>query len=208
MLLVILLKLKTDRDMEDVFSTGGQAATMDLPQFDALYRQYHQAVYANITKMVKQPEAAEDLLQEVFLALWENRLQLDAGRVPGWLFVVSYNKSVTFLKKKLKEPAPLHDDAELEANEDSSEEEALYRLRLSIVEEAVSQLPARKKEVFRLCRFEGRSYDEVADILGISTASVKDYLKQSTRFIRDYVTTRNATLDAARIGLLILYINA
>jgi RNA polymerase sigma-70 factor (family 1) len=181
-----------------------------LQHFDTLYQQYHQAVYANISKMVRQQEAAEDILQEVFMALWENLPQLDTERVPGWLFVVSYNKSISWLKKKLKEPAIVLQDAaaELQAPEDTAEEEAIYRLKLSIVEEAVSRLPERKKEVFRLCRFEGRSYDEVAGMLGISAASVKDYLKQSTRFIREYVTTHHTALDAAGATLLILYISA
>jgi RNA polymerase sigma-70 factor (family 1) len=191
--------------MEDVFTT-----TNSLAHFDALYQQYHQAVYANIAKMVRQPQTAEDILQEVFLALWENRAQLDADRVAGWLFVVSYNKSASWLKKKLKEPAILLQEVahNIQALDDTAEEEALYRLKLSIVEEAVSRLPERKKEVFRLCRFEGRSYDEAAELLGISAASVKDYLKQSTRFIRDYVTRHHGTLDAAGAGLLLLYITA
>ena len=53
--------------------------------------------------MVHRSQAAEDdILREVFLALWENRHKLEPVRVSGWLFVVSYNNA-TYLKK-LKEP--------------------------------------------------------------------------------------------------------
>jgi RNA polymerase sigma factor (sigma-70 family) len=162
----------------------------DLAHFDRLYHQYHQAVYANIYKMVCRQQCAEDLLQEVFLAFWENRRSLDAERVAGWLFVVSYNKAASYLKKQLKEANLLVPVINLSNDIIVPEQpdERLYQLRLSVVEEAINHLPARKKEVFRLCRFEGRSYDEVAALLGISVVSVKDYLKQSTQFIRKYIS--------------------
>ncbi len=179
----------------------------DLEHFDRLYRQYHQAVYANIYKMVSRQQCAEDLLQEVFLALWENRRSLDPQRVAGWLFVVSYNKAASYLKKQLKEASLLIPAINLPDNIAAPDQpdEQLLRLRLSVVEEAIDHLPARKKEVFRLCRFEGRSYDEVAALLGISVVSVKDYLKQSTQFIRKYISLHYPHVEATTTGLLLTY---
>lgn len=178
------------------------ADQIDLDNFDALYHQYHQAVYANIWKIVKQHEAAEDILQEVFLALWENREKLDAAKVAGWMFVTSFNKSIKYLKQKEREKLRT---TELYQEEPLNEE--LYTFRLSIVEEAVNHLPERKKEVFRLCRYEGKSYDEVAHILGISVTSVKDYLKQSTRFIKDYISHHQAESLATGASLFFLYLS-
>ena len=181
--------------------------TVNLSWFNNLYRRYHQAVYANICKMVHQPQAAEDILQEVFLALWNNRHKLNTEQVAGWLFVVSYNKAISFLKKKLREPAILlHNDALPEPVAfTESTDDVLYDIRLSIVEEAISHLPARKKEVFRLCRFEGKSYDEVAVLLGISVASVRDYIKQSSQFIRKYVSRHYPHAEAAALSLWMIY---
>ena len=180
----------------------------DLADFDSLYYRYYQAVYANIYKMVNQQQCAEDILQEVFLSLWENRKSLDMEKVAGWLFVVSYNKAATSLKKKLKEPAILVQEAGLPDTMllPAETDEQLYQLRLSVVEEAINHLPARKKEVFRLCRFEGRSYDEVAELLGISVMSVKDYLKQSTQFIRKYVHHRYPHFETSGMSLLLIYL--
>lgn len=180
----------------------------DLEHFDRLYHQYHQAVYANIHKMVSRQECAEDLLQEVLLSLWENRQDLDPEKVAGWLFVVSYNKAATYLKKKLKEAVLLVPATALPDDIVSPEQpdEQLYQLRLSVVEEAINHLPARKKEVFRLCRFEGRSYDEVAALLGISVISVKDYLKQSTQFIKKYISRHYPHFEATTTSLLLTYL--
>ncbi len=183
-------------------SQGARAA------FEALYHRYKQPVYANIRKMVPDPDAAEDLLQETFIALWENRTAIDPIKgAGGWLFVVSYNKAASFLKRKLREAAilePETDLAELAVADELGDEE-LYTTQLALVEEAVAHLPARKQAVFRLCRFEGKSAEEVAAATGISAASVRDYLKQSTRFIREYIQLGGAPTQALAVaGLLAL----
>ena len=183
-------------------SQGARAA------FEALYHRYKQPVFANIRKMVPDPDAAEDLLQETFIALWESRAAIDPAKgAGGWLFVVSYNKAASYLKKKLREAAilePETDLAELAVADELGDEE-LYTTQLSLVEEAVAHLPARKQTVFRLCRFEGKSAEEVAAATGISVASVKDYLKQSTRFIREYIHLGHTPTQALAVaGLLVL----
>lgn len=187
--------------------TQNQVKASELEQFDAVYHQFHQAVYANICKMVSSPQLAEDLLQEVFLSLWENRHTVDLQNAGGWLFVVSYNKSLSFLKKKLRETSiHLPDTTFLAAiTEEQPEDEQLFQLRLSMVEEAIDHLPPRKKEVFRLCRFDGKSADEVADMMGISVISVKDYLKQSTQFIRQYISRHYANIELPGIYFIMLY---
>ena len=181
---------------------------LDLSAFDGLYHQYHHAVYSNIRKLIRQEQAAEDILQEVFLALWENRHKLDSAKVAGWLFVTSYNKSIKYLKRKKRESAiPLVD--ELLYNNIREEEttgEDWHRFRVSMIEDAVNHLPERKKQVFRLCRYEGKSCDEVAQIMDISPTSVKDYLKQSNRFIKDYIFSNYTELSLAFVPLLILYL--
>jgi RNA polymerase sigma factor (sigma-70 family) len=79
-------------------------ASGKIEAFDALYHQYKKQVYRNIFKLVRNSDAAEDLLQEVFITLWENRSELQSDRsVAGWLFVVSHNKAQSFLRKKVRE---------------------------------------------------------------------------------------------------------
>ena len=162
-------------------------AVENISDFDAIYRQHHRAVYANICKMVKQAESAEDLLQEVFLALWQNRQKITADKAAGWLFVVSYNKAVSYLKNRIRHSFVQLEDlalAEKETRSDPSQE--VYQLQLSLIEDAIQHLPERKKEAFRLHFFEGRSYEEIATLLDISINPVKDYIKQSAGFIRKY----------------------
>lgn len=179
---------------------------MDLSAFDELYHQYHHAVYSNIRKLVREDSTAEDILQEVFLALWEYRHKLDAGKVAGWLFVTSYNKSIKHLKKKVRENTSLiaAGDCMPEPRQEEPVREDLYHFRVSLIEDAVSHLPERKRQVFTLCRYEGKSFDEVARIMDISPGSVKDYLKQSNRFIREYIFSNYTEASLAIAPLLLL----
>ena len=179
--------------------------------FEKYYQSYSQAVYANIRKLVADPAIAQDLLQDVFVALWENWEKVDAVRVSNWLFVVSYNKSITCLKKRLREQAGISYEINFPEEllkEDTGVDEELYSFKLSLLEEAIEKLPTRKRQVFHLCRIEGRSVDEVAEILGISSVSVKDYLKQATRSIKNYVRQYYPNAEAAGFILLAFFLSA
>lgn len=183
----------------------GALAQGQVGVFDALYYRYQQPVYANIFRLVRDVAAAEDLLQEVFIALWEHRLTLDPRRpVGGWLFVVSHNKAASYLKKRLREATALGAAPDEAAAALSAVVEAeRFEQQWALVEAAVGQLPARQQRVFRLCRFEGKAPEEVAALVGISVASVKDYLKQATMAIRGRVRSTGRAAVASGILLMI-----
>lgn len=162
---------------------------VDQESFTAIYAQYCDIVYANILRFVKNEGNAEDILHDVFIQLWENRNKLHDKSIGGWLFVVSHNKALDFLKRSVKFSLDYIGDYDalthLVADQDDKEE--VYIQQVSLLKEAVEQLPLRMRRVFQLCRLEGKSKEEVASLLGISSNSVTDYLKQSNRAIRSYI---------------------
>ena len=175
------------------------------PAFDFYYNKYHQAIFANIYKIIQDKTFAQDILHDVFLAFWEKKHTIkSADSVIGWLYVVSQNKSFTFMKKKLKESTILLENPTIvELIMESPEiNEEFYKKQLEILEDAVNHLPKRKKELFSLCRFEGKSLEYAAATLGISEDSAKDYLKQSTRMIRQYIQTNYPT-EMTLMGIVI-----
>ena len=165
----------------------------DLNSFNTLYYQYHQAVFRNICRLIYKYEVAEDILQEVFIALWEHRLTLDPNKpVAGWLFVVSYNKAMTWLKNAVKEAREIKNVIENSGkHEETPLKEQLYTEQLKILNGAIEELPLRKKQVFTLCKLEGRSYEEAGSIMGISAETVKEYIKMSNRLIRRHINSEN-----------------
>lgn len=176
----------------------------EVTAFDTLYQKYHQPVYANILKLVKQPQAAEDILQDVFGALWINRLTISRDRsVAGWLFVVSYNKSLKFLNKAVREKVSFLQALPVELAEDTDLSPMETEFQLRIIDEAIGQLPMQKRLAFTLCKLEGKTYEEAARILGISAHTVKEYLQASSRFVRAYSLEKYARTAPFSLGLLI-----
>ncbi len=156
----------------------------DMNSFDAIYWKYYKAVHGNILKLVQDNASAEDILQDVFLSLWENREKIDVARsLAGWLFVTSYNRSMTFLKKRLREKV-LSNVVEQDAVE-MTIGQSLTDIRLNELEKAVSKLSPQKQKVFYMCKLKGLSYAETADKLKISRHTVKEYLAAAFQSIKE-----------------------
>ena len=156
----------------------------DMNSFDAIYWKYYKAVHGNIFKLVQDNASAEDILQDVFLSLWENREKIDVARsLAGWLFVTSYNRSMTFLKKRLREKV-LSNVVEQDAVE-MTIGQSLTDIRLNELEKAVSKLSPQKQKVFYMCKLKGLSYAETAEQLKISRHTVKEYLAAAFQSIKE-----------------------
>lgn len=172
--------------------------------FNAMYDQYHQAVYANIFKYVKDKQFAEDILQEVFFIFWEKRLTLKED-IGGWLFVVSHNKSLNFLNKKITEPTSYisdYSDYQLSTEYYENESEELES-QFNLLEEAIESLSPQRQAVFKLCKFEGKSVKDVASQLGLTVHTVHFYLKQSKILITNYIKDKE-TLGGFAGGVVTL----
>ncbi len=168
----------------------------DVEAFDTLYQKYHQVLYSNILKLCKDADATQDILQEVFITLWEKRLTIDLNQpVSNWLFAISYNKSINYLKKLVKESVLLRDVNE-EMQSADEEEINLREIQLYLIERAVSQLSPQKRKVFDFCKLQGKSYEETAKELNISKHTVKEYLSEAVMSIKEYIKQHPASSTA------------
>jgi RNA polymerase sigma-70 factor (ECF subfamily) len=175
----------------------------ELSAFDALYELYHHAVYANIIKYVGRSDVAEDILQDVFFALWAHRHTLESRQTAGgWLFTVSHNKSLLYLREALSEKKFLAALPVLPAGEEAVDE-VVYQYRMDILRDAIEVLPPTKKEVFQLCRLEGKSYNEAANLLNISPALVKESLRSASQLIRKYISSKHPAIQLTTLVFLL-----
>ena len=160
----------------------------DINAFNTLYWEYHAAIYANALKLIKDPVIAEDIVQEVFVTVWGKRHTIDPEQdFAGWLFVISYHKTVDQLKRKLKD-ALAHkkisisiEDQSILVNDDLKEEQ------LTAIEKAMDQLSPQKRKVVELCKVQGRTYKKAAEELHISKYTVKEYLSEAMVSMRKYI---------------------
>ena len=164
--------------------------TGDMEAFNEIYQRYFHPVYCNALKITREIPVAEDVLQEVFITLWEKRATIDPeNSLAGWLFIVCYHKSVNILRKKLRESLlykNLQPPSLQPPEENSMEEEIRYGTQWKILENALSCLSPQRRKVFELCKLQGKTYEEAALELRISKYTVKEYLSSAVASIKEY----------------------
>lgn len=181
-------KCEPGKNVFENFSNG------DAEAFGIIYTYFKEAVSANILKIIHQPEIAEDILQDIFIKLWENHNKFtDKQSVAAWLFRVSYHTSIDHIRAILR--ARHKAEASLLLMEDSkiiNQEEAFqeFYYKEALLQEAINMLPPKKRKVFELCKLQGKSYSEVSEAMNIAKSTVKDYITESNKFIRQHVMTR------------------
>lgn len=132
-----------------------------------------------IRRRVPDAGDAEDILQEVFYELVENRLLMPIEHIGAWLYRVARNRIIDLFRKKKPEPfsevGSVDDDGELLQFEDllpspDAGPEAVYARSVLFdeLEAAVDELPEEQREVFLAHEVEGRSFKELADETGVS----------------------------------------
>ena len=157
----------------------------NMQAFNKLYAKYHKALYANVLKLTKNSTAAEDIVQETFISLWQKRNIIDADKsIAGWLFVLSYHKSVNWQKKNLLESRTQQIMAMQSVTDEIPEE--TYPLQMQLLQNAIGQLSPQKRRVFELCKLHGKTYEETAAELNISRHTVKEYLSSAMSSVKEY----------------------
>ena len=166
----------------------------DVAAFNEIYRRYFHPVYCNALKITREVPIAEDVLQEVFITLWEKRATIDPERsLAGWLFIICYHQSVNILRKKLRESL-LYKQVQEPEEEYSMEEELKYGAQRKILADALSSLSPQRRRVFELCKLQGKTYEETATELRISKYTVKEYLSAAIAAIKEYSLHHSETV--------------
>ena len=157
--------------------------------FDFIYVKYSKMLLPKMHRMIKIPEIVEELLQDVFLKVWLNRAEIDLNKsFKSWIFTIAQNTIYAYYRKLALDAKMQKHLLETFAEFYEQTEDYIFsKERLSLLNEAIEKLPAQRKEIFRLCRIEGKSYQEAAEILSLSPSTVSNQLVSATKYIRRYV---------------------
>jgi len=154
--------------------------------FESIFKAHEQAVFRLAVKVTKSNLLAADIVQEVFLKIWEHRTELEHIRnIDAWVTRIVKNKLVDFIRKasadeRLKATLWRNmQEAELSAEQllDAKESDILLR-------KAVEELPEQRRLVYRLNRESGLKYHEIAKELSISKHTVKNQLSLALKFLQ------------------------
>lgn len=164
---------------------------------ELLFRQYYAGLCKSLYRTLRDPTLAEDIVQEVFVKVWDMRhsLRLDEA-IPAYLYRSCYHAALNFLKSR----KPLTDLSSLEdlaAGSQTAGQNLDLQETENQVQRAIEALPPKTRLVFSLSRFEELSYKEIADRLEISVKSVEKHMGIALQRLRE-------NLREYLVGLLLL----
>lgn len=164
--------------------------------FKEVYQHFSPRLYGNLLKLVKSEEMARELLQEVFLRIWEKRAYIDPEKsFRSYLFQITENLAYDFFRKVAMDKKLLAHMVSVATESYDQVNDLLMRKEYSdLLQSAIEALPPRRRQIFRLCKLDGKSYEETARLLGISISTISDHIVKATRFIRRYCYTHQEIL--------------
>jgi RNA polymerase sigma-70 factor (ECF subfamily) len=151
-----------------------------------LFTHYHTLLCRLASALLKDPEQAKDVVQEVFIKFWRNRHDLRiTTSLNAYLKRAVVNTSLNYLeqnKASLRLPVEKADQQHSAYHPDSPH---AYQELVTKVDVAIQQLPVRTRTVFTLIRSEEMSYKEVSDSLDISVKAVEKEMMKALRLLRE-----------------------
>lgn len=157
--------------------------------FEQLYQKYASRISIKLLQILKSEELVQDILQDVFIKIWEIREQINP-LLPfhSFLYRIATNMSYNVYQRAIKEQLIIQKifhmadynpvDAHMN-NKDIAE----------LIEKALATLTVRQREVFTLHKIDGLSYKEIAERLQISASAINHHIQESNKRLRAYLQT-------------------
>ena len=138
-------------------------------------------------KILKNEAEADDIVQEVFVKIWESRHKLEDNKLlNSYIFTIAYNNSIDLIRKKINNTKYLEylkNSAVINATPNVISQIEFNELNIQ-AEKLIANLPLRQKQVYLLHREDGLTYPEIAERLGISKNTVENHMVKALKYLR------------------------
>lgn len=154
-------------------------------EFEKLFRAHYAALVTFAARMMGSADAAEDLVQEAFIAVWRRRAELPPDAVSrAYLYKAVRHRALNALRhdRIARESA---DSTGHPSTVASAEDDLLQSETESLMRAAISRLPERARLMFTLSRDEGLTYAEIAAVTGVSVKTVETQMGRALRALRE-----------------------
>jgi len=172
--------------LQDIISQR-RIVKSDINEFEKLFRAYYEPLCRYAYQLVRDLDAAEEIVQEFFYNYWKNRETLEVKiSLKAYLYRSIRNNSLRYLehlsvtRKHAKEVMAVETELDTISTSDELELNELN----AIVDRTLSELPERCSRIFRLSRFEGLKYQEIAELLCISVKTVEADMGKALQHFR------------------------
>lgn len=185
-----MAEIGNDHNLVQLLQKGNVAA------FDSLFEGYSQKLFGFALKYFKNESDAEELVQEVFVKVWENRKTLKSElSFKSYLFTIALNQIRNHFNKKatsLRYLESLQNKPESIYYQDVNDDN--YESALQHINLIIEQMPPRRREIFTKSKLEGKSSKEIAAELNISAGTVDNQVSDALKFIRSQLNSANISV--------------
>jgi RNA polymerase sigma-70 factor, ECF subfamily len=159
----------------------------DTDAFKQIYLTYSPRIFNFCRKLLPDVDDATDVVQKTFTTLWEQRSQIDESKdllkyIYGIARFNAYSAFREHLFHKLSFDRDFENNAHLQAN--TTDDDTIFNELQNVLTSIIDKLPDKRKEIFKLNRFEGLTYVEIAQKLHISENTVDTQMRKSLDFIK------------------------
>ena len=161
--------------------------------FNLLVHKYQQKLYWVIRRLVIDHDDANDLVQNVWVKVWQNLDSFKSeSQLYTWLYRISANEALTFLKKKKKRFFLKLEDVDKELSEKVEHDTGVSGDEIQIkLQKAIILLPEKQRLVFQMRYYDEMPYEEMSKVLGTSVGALKASYHHAAKKIENYLTTGN-----------------
>lgn len=159
----------------------------DAKAFDELFGNYSKRLYYFALGYLKSREQAEEVVQDVFYKIWLNRKSLKPElSFKAYIFKIAYRRIIELFQKIAQEQEYRHEIISTSLDfHNNLDERTDYHSLLELVDQIVSGLPPRQKQIFTKRKKEGLSVKEIADLLDIAPKTVENHLNEALKTIKN-----------------------
>lgn len=154
--------------------------------YQEIYLRHWGPVRDYLATLLRSEHDADEIAQNVFMALWEKRGQIDPGRnILGYIYKMAHNNALKHIRDKRPE-VNYHDLAELAlVNVEHADSGMLAREKELLVRVVMERMPSMRRKVFELHHYAGLTNEQIADRLGISRSNVAAHLAHARRDMKE-----------------------
>jgi RNA polymerase sigma-70 factor, ECF subfamily len=167
-----------------------QMITGDEAALAALYDRYAGMLFSMLVRILRDHQAAEEVLQDSFMQLWRGAVQFDAARgsLPAWLMVIARNRAISRLRRRGHQETPEDVEAwpmNAVPSPVNLEDEAQRSLLVEKLQRAMAALPPEQREAVELAYFEGMTQTEIAARTRSPLGTVKSRVRAAMQSLKE-----------------------
>ena len=191
----------TDAELTSLLKKGSEAA------FAEIYRRYKSKLIGSSLRLLKSPELTEELIQNLFLKIWEQRERIDPEQsLNAYLYKIAHNLAYDIFRKAARDKKLFEQLLTTTSSSyDHIEKHIFAKENYAALNQAIGLLPPQQQKVFVLCKLEDKSYEEAGRILNISPGTINNHMYRANIFLKEYFSKRpGAEITASLIVYAVL----